>query len=206
MSTTISSCELLHHGAAANSSPKVITCIPRVDDNFRQGNGENNDTDIAFETTELVYASHLILNVANPKVLSFSNPDSDESTGGGTEEKIWNVGQTLRTSTSLTEAEAQTAAANVSTRTAKRVITCVVQLGWISQTSSNDESNHDVVLVCGFSDGTLTSWHRPRHREDWEEHVLLISTRGRNDSMQSPGALLEVDAVAAMKGRRESAL
>jgi elongator complex protein 2 len=201
MPTTISRCELLHHGAAANSSHKVIACIPSADGNIRQGDDENIDTNIALGSSELVYASHLMLNVAKPKIVSISNSAVDESTGVGTQEKIWNVEQTLRTSTSLTEAEAETAAANVSTRTAKRVITCVVQLGWVSQMRSNDENDRDVVLVCGFSDGTLTSWYRPRHRKDWEEHVLLKSTQDRKDSMSSSEISLEEDAVTAMKGR-----
>ena len=201
MPTSISRCELLHHGAAANSSHRVIACIPSADSNILQGDDENKDTNITLGSTELVYASHLMLNVAKPKNLSISNATVDESTGVGTQEKIWNVEQTLRTSTSLTEAEAETAAANVSTRTAKRVITCVVQLGWVSQMGSNDKNDQDVVLVCGFSDGTLTSWYRPRHRNDWEEHVLLKSTQDRKNSMSSSEISLEEDAVAAMKGR-----
>lgn len=201
MPTTISRCELLHHGAAANSSHKVIACIPSANGDIRQGNDETKDKDVTLGAPELVYASHLILNIAKPKTISLSNAGVDESTAGGTREKIWNVEQTLRTSTSLTQAEAETAAANVSTRTAKRVITCVVQLGWISQMCSNDKNNHDVVLVCGFSDGTLTSWYRSRHHQDWEEHVLLKSTQDRKDSLSSSEKSLEEDALAAMKGR-----
>ncbi len=202
MPTTISNCELLHHGAAANSSHKVIACIPSAGVNSRQENDESSDADIALETSELVYASHLMLNVAQPKIISIPNSGFDESTGGGThQETIWNVGRTLRTNTSLTEAEAETAAANVSTRTAKRVITCVTHLGWISPRNSNDKGNQDVVLVCGFSDGTLTSWYRPRHQQDWEENVLLKSTQDGKVSMTSSGSSLEEDAVAAMKGR-----
>ena len=198
--TMISTCELLHHGAAANSSPKVIACIPRAKEIPPKDEGETHGGTAVPDNSELVYASHLMLNVANPKTIFLSDTDSDESTSGGIQEKIWNVEQTLRTSTSLTEEEAQTAAANVSTRTAKRVITCVAQLGWISTMSSDDSSDHDVVLVCGFSDGTLTSWYRPRHAQYWEEHILLKSSQDANNQ-DSSHLSLEEDAVAAMKGR-----
>jgi len=202
MPTTISNCELLHHGAAANSSHNVVACIPNANVSSPQGNGEKNDASLSVDTSELVYASHLMMNVAQPKIISLPNSDADENTGGDThKEKIWNVGKTLRTNTSLTQAEAETAAANVSTRTAKRVITCVAHLDWMSQTGSNDESNQGVVLVCGFSDGTLTSWYRPRHGQDWEEHVLLKSTQDGKDSMSASGSSLEEDAISTMKGR-----
>lgn len=200
MSTTTSRCELLHHGAAANSSHKVVACIPSSDSNSRHGNDENENSDMS-GTSELVYASHLMLNVAKPNLISIPNVNGDGSTGSSTQEKIWNVEQTLRTRTSLTEAEAETAAANVSTRTAKRVITCIAKLEWISQASSCGKDDEDIVLVCGFSDGTLTSWHRPQHRQDWKEHVLLKSTEDRKNSMSSSEFSLEEDAVATMKGR-----
>ena len=200
MPGTISNCQLLHHGAAANSSHKVIACIPSSDDSIRQGDGGNKTTNIQSATSELVYASHLMLNVAKEKTLSIPNSDDVESVSNFTQEKIWNVEQTLRTSTSLTEAEAETAAANVSTRTAKRVITCVAELGRIPQSSSNPQQSNDIVLICGFSDGTLTSWHRPRNKKDWEEHVLLKSTSDRED-LSSSEPSLDDEAIATMKGR-----
>jgi elongator complex protein 2 len=123
--------QLLHHGAAANSSPKVVVTLP--------------------DTDELVYASHLILNVCHRQRVRVMN-DRDEH--------VWNVTHTLRTRTSATTTELATAAANVSTLTAKRVITCVRRV-------RNDG------LVCGFSDGTLTSWHR-RKNGDWKERVLPV--------------------------------
>ena len=191
MPTAISRCELLHHGAAANSSLKVIACIPTSDSNIRQGDNENKGTNALKGRTELVYASHLMLNVAKPEIVDVSDSDGDNSLDSGIQEKIWNVKQTLRTSTSLTEAETETAAANVSTRTAKRVITCVTRLKWFSPNSSTENNSEDVLLVCGFSDGTLTSWYRPRNRQDWEEHVLLLFTQDHKDSMSSSEALLE---------------
>jgi elongator complex protein 2 len=142
-------CELLHHGAAANSSPKVIATIPSLDDS------ENiDDPSSTTPTTQLVYASHLMLNVAERRCVQIA----------GKTEYIWKVTQTLRTQTSTT-AEMATAAANVSTLTAKRVITCVKA---VSVSPSNSKT---LVLVCGFSDGSLTSWHRDAHGH-WEEHVL----------------------------------
>ena len=199
-------CKLLHHGVAANSSPKVIACIPRA----RSGDDGDGDNKHHHEV-DLVYASHLMLNIASPREISIGNNDKNDGVGGADDntnnniERIWNVKQTLRTSTSLTEAETATAAANVSTRTAKRVITCVVQLKLYQDngTVKNTTADNDVVvLVIGFSDGSLTSWIRPREQQDWKEHVLLVSAADdRNDPSSSSGISLEEAAMAATKGR-----
>ncbi|KAG7374470.1 WD40 repeat-containing protein [Nitzschia inconspicua] len=140
-------CELLHHGAAANSSPKAVTTIPSL--------SVRDVSDPLKSTTQLVYASHLMLNVAEQLTVKIIEK----------EEKIWTVTQTLRTKTSTT-AEMASAAANVSTLTAKRVITCVKSIFM----SSTKESSC-VVVVCGFSDGSLTSWSRDAEGQ-WAEHVL----------------------------------
>jgi len=55
----------------------------------------------------------------------------------------------------------------------------------------------DVILVCGFSDGTLTSWIR--QRQDWKEHILLASAADQMDPTSSFS--VEEEAVAATKGR-----
>mmetsp|Transcript_25021 Transcript_25021/g.59053 ORF Transcript_25021/g.59053 Transcript_25021/m.59053 type:complete len:1066 (-) Transcript_25021:465-3662(-) len=204
MTRSVPRCELLHHGAAANSSPKVIACIQNVRGTSVQGEGEMKDasSEIGTETTELVYASHLMLNVAKPKKLLL-NPvdDSGDSNGVSNHEKIWNVERTLRTRTSLTQEEAETAAANVSTRTAKRVITSVVQLKWLSSQDTENASKYDVVLVCGFSDGSLTCWYRPHRHREWEEHVLLSFGENCVSELSSAEQNLEERAVLAMKGR-----
>jgi hypothetical protein len=204
-------CKLLHHGVAANSSSKVIACIPRA----RSSAGDDGDN--KHHEVDLVYASHLMLNIASPREISIGNTgnsdkndgveDADDNTKNNNNniERIWNVKQTLRTSTSLTEAETASAAANVSTRTAKRVITCVVQLKVYQEnrTVKNTTADNDVVvLVIGFSDGSLTSWIRPREQQDWKEHILLVSAADdRNDPSSSSEILLEEAAMAATKGR-----
>jgi hypothetical protein len=213
MSNSMPRCRLLHHGVAANSSPKVIACIPRA----RSSDGDDGDN--KHHEIDLVYASHLMLNIASPRQISIGNTgnsdendgvgDADDSTNNNINiERIWNVKQTLRTSTSLTEAETATAAANVSTRTAKRVITCVVQLKLYQEngTVKNMTADNDdvVVLVIGFSDGSLTSWIRPREQQDWKEHVLLVSAvddRKDDPTSSSSEISLEEAAMAATKGR-----
>jgi hypothetical protein len=211
MSNSRPHCKLLHHGVAANSSPKVIACIPRA----RSSGGDDGDGDNKHHEVDLVYASHLMLNIASPREISigitgisdenYGVGDADDNTNNNNVERIWNVKQTLRTSTSLTEAETATAAANVSTRTAKRVITCVVQLKLYQEngTVKNTTADNDVVvLVIGFSDGSLTSWIRPREQQDWKEHILLVSAADdRKDPSSSSEISLEEAAMAATKGR-----
>lgn len=160
-------CDLLHHGVAASSSPKVIACIPTWDDGDGDDNAHDLDDD---EKTELVYASHLILNVACRRGIPV----------GTRTERIWNVRQTLRTKTDV-ESESASAAANVSTLTAKRVITCVTVLEPVGE-GTRGSSKKTVVLVCGFSDGTLTSWHRDHRDGTWNERVLEVV------SIQAPAA------------------
>ena len=153
-------CDLLHHGVAANSSPKVIACLPITDN--------NNDTTMT--RTELVYASNLMLNIIQQKEIPL-NLDENNDNNRTKVEKVWTVTETLRTCTS-TEAESATAAANVSTLTAKRVITCVVPLKQNIRASNSKSAakNNSTILVCGFSDGTITCWYR--HNQDWKEQVL----------------------------------
>eukprot|EP00536_Pseudo-nitzschia_multiseries_P000334 jgi/Psemu1/769/gm1.769_g len=201
MTTSIPRYHLLHHGAAANSSPKVTACIQNFGGNILQGQGEMKDA-AEIGTTELVYASHLMLNVAKSRKLSLGTADdSGDANDIINQEEIWNVEQTLRTRTSLTQEESETAAANVSTRTAKRVITSVVQLKWLPHQDVDNTSKYDVVLVCGFSDGSLTFWYRPRHCHDWEERVLLSFSDNRGDEVSSAEKIIREKAVSAMKGR-----
>jgi elongator complex protein 2 len=146
-------CRLLHHGAAANSSPKVIAAIPNHPFTDADNSSLSSLSLSSSSTTQLVYASHLMINVAERHCINI----------GEKADYIWNVVQTLRTSTS-TQAETATAAANVSTLTAKRVVTCVKAVTVSSRTTK-------VLLVCGFSDGSLTTWLRDDNGS-WKEQVL----------------------------------
>ena len=151
MVTTDISCNLIHHGAAATSSSKVVIAIPSgLDD----------------QSSEIVYASHALLNISRSTKLKI---------GDTNEEPIWNVYQTLRTSTRGSSSNS----ANVATMTAKRVITCVAQLTRIEEKGQED----DVILACGFSDGTITSWNR-RSNGDWKEIVLVTNN---NDNVGEYG-------------------
>ena len=130
------SCQLLHHGAAATSSSKGTTCIPSLDD--------------ALGSTEIVYASHSILNIAHRVEVQV----------GQKKETVWTVHQTLRTS-SRGSANANT---TVSTYTAKRVISCVHRL---------TGSGADVTtIICGFTDGTVSTWTRQNGKQ-WDESILV---------------------------------
>lgn len=138
-------CQMLHHGAAASSSPKSVELIPST-----------TSSPTSHHDIEIVYSSDSILNIARSATIQ---PGED-----GKKETMWNVHQTLRTSTkaSMTNSNA------VSTVTARREITCVSLL----HTRNLDvELGDTTVLLCGFSDGTITSWFRSAHT--WKERILV---------------------------------
>lgn len=197
------SVDVLHHGVSVNSSSsKVIARVP-------------SSSPSSASADQIVYASHLLLNIAAPKTVGLLSQSSEQHQ----KERIWNVTKTLRTRTSVEAEDTSTAAANVSTLTAKRVITSVVSLeqhkGSATIISNSVDVDDVVVLVCGFSDGTLTSWiRRPppgdsaRDDEEWEECILLGSlssnkaTNTNNDCVEADySADVEKAAIAAMKGR-----
>lgn len=130
------SSELLHHGAAANSSSKVTVCIP-------SSNAEDGSSEIA-------YASHSILNIAHRVSARFDSK----------QEPIWTVHQTLRTC-SRGSVKANT---TVSTLTAKRRISCVSLL--------KRPRAGTTTLLCGFSDGTISSWRRQQDMQ-WIERLVV---------------------------------
>ena len=149
METTEVSCNLIHHGAAATSSSKVVICIPSP----LEGEVKEESS-----SSEIVYASHALLNISRSTKIKI---------GESNEEPIWNVYRTLRTRTK----GSSSTSANVATMTAKRVITCVAQL--IRPGNSSKGGSEDVILVCGFSDGTITSWNR--QGSTWKERVLVTN-------------------------------
>jgi elongator complex protein 2 len=134
--------KLLHHGAAASSSSKALVCIPS-----QQPQG----------STEIVYASHAMLNVARQTQVITRKK----------QEAVWTVYQTLRTQTK----ESATATNTVATATAKRVITSVAHL-LQANNDSTTTTTLNVTIVCGFSDGTITSWSRAAQSTEWTERVL----------------------------------
>lgn len=130
------SCQLLHHGVAATSSSKATICIPSSDEEAG--------------SSEIVYASHSILNVAHRVEVQVNKK----------KEPTWTVYQTLRTN-SHGSANANT---TVSTYTAKRVISCVTRL--------RGSRTETTTIVCGFTDGTLSSWRRQKDN-NWIETILV---------------------------------
>lgn len=83
---------------------------------------------------------------------------------GAKHEPVWKVRQTLRSS-SRGSVNANT---TVSTYTAKRVISC------ISLLRNATKATTSVTLVCGFSDGTISSWERNNNEDNqWAETVLV---------------------------------
>ena len=133
------SCRLLHHGVAATSSSKAVTCIP-----------QSSCTD----SSEIIYASHAILNVARRTI----------SHVGEKEEPVWTVHQCLRTDTR----GSPNANSTVATYTAKRVISCV---SLCRQSNLSHCKTDALTVVCGFSDGTITCWHRSKN--EWSERVII---------------------------------
>eukprot|EP00526_Cylindrotheca_closterium_P018972 CAMPEP_0113611662 /NCGR_PEP_ID=MMETSP0017_2-20120614/5680_1 /TAXON_ID=2856 /ORGANISM="Cylindrotheca closterium" /LENGTH=870 /DNA_ID=CAMNT_0000520633 /DNA_START=18 /DNA_END=2627 /DNA_ORIENTATION=+ /assembly_acc=CAM_ASM_000147 len=140
------SCQMLHHGAAASSSSKAVVLIPST---------ESLSSSPAKES-EIVYSSDSILNIARPATIQLSGNDNKET--------IWNVYETLRTSTKAN----MTSSNAVSTVTARREITCV---SLVHTPKLDGAVNDPTVLLCGFSDGTLTSWLRSSNA--WKERILV---------------------------------
>ena len=165
MTSSEVSCRLLHHGAAVTSSTKAVICIP----------SESPSCD---SSSEIVYASHAILNVAHHKYVNISRD--------GKREAVWTVYQTLRTGTKGSENANNT----VATATAKRLITCVSQLKRRRHRQTGGDGT-GVVLVCGFSDGTITSWSR--NGREWTERILMSAGNQYFDgrAITDIGGLLE---------------
>jgi elongator complex protein 2 len=136
---------MLHHGAAAASSSKAVICIPA------------QQSKSSPESSEIVYASHAILNVAHCTRVKVNGPKK--------EERVWKVYQTLRTETK----GSSTANNTVATATAKRVITAVSQLK--RRNPEGEEQETETVLVSGFSDGTITTWRRSQ--DQWTERIIV---------------------------------
>ena len=95
------------------------------------------------------------------------------------QEPVWTVYQTLRTQTK----ESATATNTVATATAKRVITSVAHLQAKDDVVSTT-TTPAVTIVCGFSDGTITSWSRQQSAGEWTERALrhesICETDGRS--------------------------
>ena len=146
------SCHLIHHGAAASSSSKVVVSIP--------ANSTAESTEVDRDrrnSTEIVYASHAMVNVAHQIAVE---------TATNKIEHVWTVHQTLRTQTTVSS----TANSTVATATAKRVVTSIARL---SPGTTNHNNNHAfAAIICGFSDGTITSWTRQTSGTEWTEKVL----------------------------------
>jgi elongator complex protein 2 len=137
------SCRLLHHGAAAESSSKAVICIP-ASDSTEAGTSSSS-------SSEIVYASHAVLNVAH----RVSAHVADK------QEPVWRVCQTLRTNSQ----GSANANMTVSTYTAKRVISCISLL-------RNAGAKTPATVVCGFSDGTISTWQRNVDNQ-WAETILV---------------------------------
>jgi elongator complex protein 2 len=152
METSEVSCRLLHHGAAATSSSKAVICIPAKDPSSQ------------LQSSEIVYASHAMLNVAHRTNVKVARGDKQEP--------VWKVYQTMRTDTK----GSATANNTVATATAKRVITCVSHSKRRRRRQTVDvdvDEGDSLGLVCGFSDGTITSWFR--QESHWTERILVCA-------------------------------
>lgn len=148
------SSRLVHHGASATSSSKGVVCLPKT---------HRNDSAV-------VYASEAVLNIATQKSVEI----------GGRIETLWNVDETLCTSTTASQSLNST----VSTLTAKRVISSI---SIVKNRSPADEVNPRI--VCGFSDGTINLWEE--ETSTWHESVI----HAPDDKTSSARAITDIAGI-----------
>ena len=163
MSTTESptSCKskLLHHGAAATSTCKVLTWLPLVD-------GHGDDSSAQQQQPQLVYASHAMINIAQTTTVTLDQ--------GQVQEPIWNVTETLRTQHSYSTGPSEKAPT-------------ITALTHVQRMHSSISSGNGPALASGFSNGSLTVWNRTTTAASgvtFDEQVLVDAIRWK-DSPQS---------------------
>ena len=222
MPTTPSSpaCTLLHNGVAASSSSKVLVCVPSPSLSKHQSINDKDSVETSSSSCEIIYASHAMLNVARHTYSTLHLPTSTTRSGGGghddddkagmstpVDESIWNVYQSLRTSTtgSSTIVTNTTSAAASAT---KRVITSVARLRRRTTTSESASTTLNPIILSAFSDGTFTSWYRSGNNDNgqnqqraagdevsWVENLLL------SDESAGAGATATGGEIKSLIGR-----
>jgi hypothetical protein len=171
--------QLVHHGAAATSSTKVLTWL-----------------DSTASTPTLAYASHAIINVTRPIAVTVQ-PDRPEQH----EEWIWNVQETLRTRLSYTST-------STSTSTSSSVITALTSVqpmggsgicSATKTTTTTTATTTTTMLAAGMSNGSLTLWTRTRYNNNnnsiWEERVLMDTTQHKPAQQQEVSSITDIHSV-----------
>lgn len=201
-----------HHGAAAAVSIRQgCTWIPAAPSSSMSvassssSPGTSASTRNRLQTDRLVYASHAILNVAEPQIIplgtiSSSSSSSSSSTPSdalpvnsnahnnnkaATEtltstETVWTVCQTLRTN--LLEQQQLLQPESASSETSSLPV--ITALGSVADPDRKGRWG----LICGYSNGAISIWlpdvqkqdhHHRHHREHWEELIIPISSHNR---------------------------
>lgn len=164
--------KLVHHGAAASSGRNMLAWIPpstSPEEIHHQKKEEDGNISRATSTTsELVYPSHAIVNIAELcKVHS---------------EDAFHVHRTLRTSTT-------------GFGSYRHVITslCACTTTTIAEESSSSVSATKKIkktaIVCGFSDGTIVLWKAGDSVDLWSEHVVRLPSEKQHRSVTSIDAI-----------------
>lgn len=149
---------LVHHGAAATSSSKVLTWLPSP--SFDHKNCSENDVEDG-GWGRLVYASHAMINLAKHTSVHHN----------GIEEPLWNVQETLRTSESY----------STSPTMKQPTITALTALRQLNCTWS---SSNIPALACGFSNGTLIVWNELTDL-NWQEQILVNGMKSGEENKET---------------------
>ena len=188
--------QFLHHGAAVSSHRGVVGWIPPISQQKQQqrqrGNDDNpHDSTQKQSSSTLVYASHSVLNFAQPDqvVVSSSSSYGKEST-----ESVWHVTDTLCTATTKGKEDGP-----------DHVITCLASV----VTDNNDDDDDargrlfTAAIVCGFADGTVVLWVRRNddevnnnmnNNELWNE-INVQDSSISSDSDETKHPITCIDAV-----------
>jgi elongator complex protein 2 len=160
------------HGAAATSSPHSLIHLPSITNAL----SSSEDTD-----GSIIYASNCVLNIAQQIKDDDENENKSENKNGdncdGDDDDqgiLYNVNETLRTSTLPREKDCL-----------GRSITTMALLKPINiKTDNNDKDSNQSsvnmnIIVCAYSDGTLTLWTQQNNYNNnekdghWQEDVVV---------------------------------
>jgi len=170
--------KLVHHGAAATSSSKILAWLPLPDA------GSDKSSDDVSNIPSLVYGSHAVINIARPVSVKLQSNDKTAEN----RHICWDVQETLRTVCSY----------STSPNEAAPTITTLTRLEPVGLGMNLDNNTKIPSLACGFSNGSVSVWNKLKSKGGWEEVVLFdaIAAKQQQDIYQeAPRSLTDLKGV-----------
>lgn len=152
------SCKLVHHGAAASSSPHVLVWLPSLPP--------------VRPDSQIVYASHGIVNICEKQTVAFGNNQK---------ESVWSVSQTLRTSMPTADANKRviTSLAHVGGES----LVCGFSNGSINLWSSDVSSGEWKELPIVVTETGRSITHVDGHYFDSSKRYILFTCSSEGTNM-----------------------